>query len=151
MTYELVVRSRRRFAFIPHDLRYFQDHFVCQPMSTDWEVPPVQVIGKSYKSADFVSWMQRAPVVSPRAKAALANVRSGLIEFLPFHPIKGVEHFAINVLSLDDRKPIHKTHPQSVIFVNDDFGRILRDNALSGVELADPTDEISRRSSAASM
>ena len=145
VTYELVINPRRRFAFIPHDLRYFQDHFVCEPMGSDWKAPPVTITGKSYKSADFVVWMQRAPIVSPRAKDTLGRLCSGLVEFLPFHAIKGIEHFAMNVLSRDRQTPIYKVDPQSVVFVSDEFGKLLRDHELSGAELANPSDNIGQK------
>jgi len=145
MNYELVIRSHRRPSFVPHDLRYFNTHFVCQPMRTDWHIPPAELIGKSYKAPDFVLWMQRAPVISLRAKEVLDGLCVGLVEFLPFHSIKSKPYFAANVLSLDSQKAIHKTDPQGLVFVNSEFGALLRDHALSGVELADPGDEINRR------
>jgi hypothetical protein len=145
MKYKLVPQSRRRFSFIPHDLSYFHSHFICEPMSDCWHLPPVMRHGTSYRAADFVLWMLRAPVVSERAKDALSQLCADLVEFLPFHPIKGAAYFTVNVLSRDDRHPICKTDPGSVVFVDERFGAIVRDYGLSGVALADPSIEIGPR------
>jgi len=114
-------------------------------MKASWELPKVTPLGTSYRSADFVPWMLRAPVVSMRAKDALSELCTGLVEFLPFHPIKGVPYFAVNVLSRDEQMPIHKTDPSSVPLVDDRFGEIVRECRLSGVALADPANDIGRR------
>ena len=114
-------------------------------MASHWEIPPVTIIGKSHKSADFVLWMQTAPIVSTKAKEALESLYSDLLEFLPFHSVRGVPHFAMNVLCCDSRKPIHKADLHSAIFVNDEFGGVLKDRQLSGVELADPSENIGRK------
>lgn len=145
MKYELVIRSRRRPGFIPHDLRYFQTHFVCQPMSADWIVPPAELVGKSYKAPDFVLWIGFAPVVSDLARNVLSPLCEGLVEFLPFHPIKSKPYFVMNVLNLDPRKSVHRAGPLSAVFVDSEFGALVRDHALSGVELGDPDDDIDRR------
>ncbi|MGZ3173512.1 MAG: hypothetical protein ACXWJC_10835 [Croceibacterium sp.] len=145
MKFELAPQLNRRFSFIPDDLRYFKTHFVCEPMAYSWELPPVTPDGTSYKAADFVLWMIRAPVISERAKDALSNLCAGLVEFLPFHPIKGRPYFAVNMLNRDDRQPIYKTDPESVAFVDERFGAVVRDFKLSGVALADPANDINRR------
>lgn len=116
-------RGDKRFAFIPCDLRYFRTHFVCQPMLEMWCPPPVHKQGTSYEAADFVSWMLRAPVVSARAKDALGPICGSLVEFLPFHAIKGSAIWAINVLSRDPRAPIFKTQMDSVVSVMSGLAR----------------------------
>lgn len=145
MRYEIFPESARRFAFIPDDLRYFHNRFVCEPMAHTWEIPPAKPEGKSYKAADFVSWMLCAPVISTRAKHALEGVFAGLVEFLPFHAIRGDPYFAVNVLNTDPQAPIHKPDPQSVPLVDESVGAIIRDCKLSGVALADPQKDIMRR------
>ena len=145
MKYELVPQSTRRFSFIPDDLRYFKDHFVCEQMSDTWKLPPASAHGRSYKAADFVVWMLSAPVVSKRAKDVIGDLCGELLEFLPFHSIKGAPYFAINVLNQDTGQPIYKTDPHSVVFVDEQFGTLIRDCKLSGVALADPLKEIGRR------
>jgi hypothetical protein len=145
MKYELVPVSARRFCFIPADLRYFSTHFVCEPMLTFWQLPAVATYGRSYKAADFVLWMLRAPVVSQRAKDALSGLCHGLVEFLPFHPIRGAPFFAVNVLNRDERQPIYKASTDGVVLVDDRFGAVVRDSALTGAALADPSNDIGRR------
>ena len=145
MKYELVPQSQRRTSFIPHDLRYFDRHFNRAPMGDAWELPPVSVHGKIYKAADFVVWMLRAPVVSQKAKDALEALLAGSVEFLPFHSIKGASYFAVNVLSHDDRDPIYKPNAGSVPLVDERVGAVIRDHGLSGVALADPSNNIGRR------
>lgn len=145
MQYEICSDTTRRFFFIPDDLRYFKKHFICEPLSSDWEVPPVRILGKSYAAADFVSWMACAPVISENAKCSLEEICSGLVEFLPFHAIKGKPYFAMNVLSQNPKAPIHKPGPNSVPLVDERFGAVVRDRALSGVALADPAICIGRR------
>jgi hypothetical protein len=143
--YELVPLSNRRFSFLVDDLRYFNTHFVCEPMGKTWQLPPVTPYGTSYEAADFVHWMHRAPVVSERAKDALSELCENIVEFLPFHPIKGRPFFAMNVLCRDDAQPIYKTNPESVVFVDERFGEVVRNSGLSGVALAEPTNDIGRR------
>ena len=114
-------------------------------MSDGWCMPPAELLAKSYKAPDFVGWMVTAPVMSLRAKDVLCGLCEGLVEFLPFHPIKGKLYFALNVLNLDPQKPIYKADPHSAVFVDREFGDLVRDHALSGVELGDPGDDIDRR------
>lgn len=145
MKYELCPQSKRRFSFIPHDLRYFSANFRCEPMASSWRLPPVTPHGVSYKAADFVSWMLRAPVISERAKAALEPLWEGSVEFLPFHSIKGAPYFAVNVVSRDNEGPIFKDGPDGVVFVDERTGGLIRDHRLTGVALADPANDIGRR------
>ena len=114
-------------------------------MAMAWAIPPAKPYGKSYKAADFVAWALRAPIVSKRAKYALEGICTDLVEFLPFHEIKGDPYFAINVLNLNPNAPIHKPKPQGVPLVDERFAVIIRDCGLSGVALADPRNSIGRR------
>jgi hypothetical protein len=143
--YELVPLGNRRFAFIPHDLRYFEKHFRCEPMANGWKLPPVTSTGASYKPADFVLWMLRAPIVSGRAKEALQGLCEDLVEFLPFHPIKSTSLYAVNVLTRDSGQPIFKEGPDSLVFVDERIGEVIRDQRLTGVALADPAIGTARR------
>jgi len=145
MNYELVIRAKKRFNFIPKDLRYFDDHFVCRGMSETWEVPPAVENGKSYPVPDFVLWMLRAPLVSERAKDCLSGLCEADVEFLPFHKAKGKNIYAMNVLSTDSKRAVFKQTPKSVVLVDERFGAIMRDNRLTGAELADPNDDVDRK------
>jgi hypothetical protein len=145
MRYELVPQSERRFRFIPSDLSYFHCHFICEAMAHAWELPSVTLDGTSYKATDFVSWMLRAPVVSEKAKNAMAGICEGLVEFLPFHPVKGRAYWAVNVLNRDPQQPIYKHAAHSVVFVDGRFGATIREQCLDGVALADPSNDITRR------
>lgn len=145
MIYELVCMTKGRVFFIPEDLRYFKNHFVCQNMEDNWEIPPVKMVGVSGKAPDFVSWMGCAPVISEKATDLLYPICQDLVEFLPFHQIREKKYFAVNVLSRDSRKAVFKKSPLSAVFVRDSFGEILRDNGLTGVALADPSDNIGKK------
>jgi hypothetical protein len=145
MVYELVIMTNGRISFVPEDLRYFDNHFVCKSMADYWEIPPAKIIGTSGKMPDFVSWMLRAPVISERARDNLANICDGLVEFLPFHNVKNRKNFAVNVLNLDSGREIFKKFPSSAVFVRKGFGEVVRDNGLTGVELADPNDDIGKK------
>jgi hypothetical protein len=145
MKYELVIVSNKRISFSPIDLTYFRYNFICESLRNKWTIPPVTVLGKSYKAADFVLWMQRAPVISEKAKDALSDICGDLVEFLPFHAIKGKSYFVLNVLNMKDSEVIFKKSPNSVIFVTEEFGDILIDKSLTGAVLADPDDDIDRK------
>lgn len=97
----LVLSGKKYLGLIPHDLGYFRDHFNGAPMSTGWRPPPITISGKSKKLPDFISWMVGAPVVSEKAMLALAPVLNGLVQFFPFHEIKGKEFYAMNVLQVE--------------------------------------------------
>src|SRR2546427_2089610 len=86
----------------PHDLDYFQTHFVGEAMATKWRPPPVTIQGKSKRLTDFVSWMHQAPVCSERAKDSLEPVIGDSVEFLRLVEIRGKPYYAINVLKLVD-------------------------------------------------
>ena len=145
MKYELVIGTKGRVSFVPDDLRYFNDHFICERMAYDWEIPPAKMIGKSGKTADFVSWMLRAPVISEKARKCLAETCGELVEFLPFHSIKNQKYYVMNVLNRDMSRPVFKTDKSSVVYVDEIFGSIIRDNFLTGVHLADPDSDIGRK------
>jgi hypothetical protein len=145
MRYELCPLGKRRFAFIPDKLSYFGTHFQCEPMADGWNIPLVTLSGTSYKAADFVHWMLCAPVISERAQEALKELCEGLVEFLPFHAIKGVPYYAVNVLNRDYRQPIFKEDADSVPLVDERIGEVIRDHRLTGVALADPANNIGRR------
>jgi len=146
MKFEIFPISTKRYcSFIPHDLRYFHTHFICDSMAETWEMPPAELYAKSYKPGDFVSWMLKAPVISVRAKEALESICKGLVEFLPFHSIRGKAFFAVNVLCRDPEMPIFKPGLNEVPLVDERFGAVLRDHRLTGIALADPANNIMRR------
>ncbi len=145
MIYLLQPVSNKRFSYIPDDLRYIHTHFIGKAMADDWELPPVTVNGKSYKVSDFVGWMLRAPIISERARSALANICDGLVEFLRWYDIKKKPYYAMNVLSFDQSMPIHKRDAMSKIYVDERFGAVLRDHNLTGVALANTDDSITMR------
>lgn len=92
--------GNKYLGLIPHDLVYFQTHFIGEPMPEDWTLPPVEISGKSKKLGDFVIWMLTAPVVSEKAKNVLESAFKSELQFLPFHSIKGKLYFAMNVTCL---------------------------------------------------
>ena len=114
-------------------------------MAGSWELPPVTPHGVSYKAADFVLWMLRAPVVSERARAALESPLEGLVEFLPFHSVRRAPYYAVNVLARDDRAAIFKDDPKGVVLVDERVGEVIREHSLTGAALADPSNAIGGR------
>ncbi len=144
MIYELCYYSKKRLSLIPHDLRYFNTHFNCRSLQSEWEVPPVTIYPKSYKVADFVGWMLMAPVVSDRTKQIITSALKVEVEFLPFHSLKGRPYYAMNVMSLDPTSAIFKKTTGSVVYVSDEFGDMACDAKLTGLVLADPDAENGR-------
>ena len=142
--YELVIRGNKRLCFIPHDLRYFDDHFVCERMKSNWGVPPAKIIRGNSSICDFVLWMLRAPIITERVLAYLRDYCQNDVEFLPFHDVKETKLFAVNVLTRDSSRMMFKKDINSVVYVNDNFGNLARNHRFSGIELADPTSNISK-------
>jgi hypothetical protein len=81
---------------------YWGTHFIGQPMSESWPLPPLKVLGKSKKLPDFVGWMLRVPVVSQRAMESLKPVVTDNVQFLRFHDLRGKPYYAMNVLRVED-------------------------------------------------
>ena len=128
MTREIwVLRAadKRNLSLIPHDLNYFQAHFVGKPMANDWKPPLVKISGKSLRLRDFVSWMIQSPVVSERAKACLEPLIHSYVEFLPLVELKGTVYYAMNVLKLVDC--LDRTQTE-MLCSSDDSNRILSVN-----------------------
>jgi hypothetical protein len=98
--WKLVGGGNRYIGLIPHELAYFQTHFIGRPMPIDWVPPPVTISGKSKKLSDFVIWMLTAPVVSEKARIALESAFNDYVQFLPFHHIKDKPYFVMNVTCL---------------------------------------------------
>ena len=92
--------DKGNLSLIPHDLDYFQNHFVGKAMTEQWNPPPVKISGKSLRLRDFVSWMVQAPVISERAKVSLQPVLGEHVEFLPLLKLRGIPYYAVNVLEL---------------------------------------------------
>jgi len=83
-------------------LDFFGDHFVGRPMAAAWTPPTISARGGRRRTPDFVSWMLSAPVISGRAKEALAALLAPHAEILPLPAIHGHELHAVNVLRLVD-------------------------------------------------
>lgn len=100
--WRLFIDADRYISFIPHDLHYFTDRFCCRSLINGWEPPPVTINGRSKPLADFVSWMNRAPIVSERTMKLIENLVGSDVEFLPFHKLKNKGYYAMNVLRCED-------------------------------------------------
>jgi hypothetical protein len=98
----LYIGGKKRLTVTPHNLDYFQTHFVGKPMKKNWQTPPVEIRGKSLRLKDFVGWMTKAPVCSERAKHCLEPIIGEYAEFLPLIKIRGKMHYAINVVKMVD-------------------------------------------------
>ena len=99
--WRLHICGNKYLGLIPHDLDYFQTHFVGKTMPEDWPPPPIELSGKSKKIPDFMSWMTSAPVISEKAKLALEPILNGYAQFLPFLDIKGKKFYAMNVTHVE--------------------------------------------------
>lgn len=140
--YQLVIRGNKRLSLIPHDLRYFNNHFVCQRMASSWKAPPAKILGNSNKLCDFILWMLRAPIVTEKVIEILDRHCKGSVEFLPFMKIKGSDVYALNILSNDPADMLFKPDPKSVVYANSDFGNLAVRHGFTGIELADPASNI---------
>jgi hypothetical protein len=155
-------------SFIPHDLSFFEKRFECKPLRGSWEIPPANVLGRSKPAKDFISWMNKAPVVSQRTRELVHNLVDEDVEFLPFHELDGKPYSVMNVLRCEDYldmersdltqfrerfvfggklpdriPPIFKCPGQwNYVFVTSAFGELMVTHKLRGAALADPTEPL---------
>jgi hypothetical protein len=78
------------------------ENFSGHSMPDDWELPPLEILGKSKKLGDFVGWRLDIPVVSERAKAVLQPLLGDDVQFLRFHDLRNKPYYAMNVLRIED-------------------------------------------------
>lgn len=138
-SYELATHDVGGIYFIPDNLFFFHDHFVCEPMMTSWQAPPFRPVRKRAKPADFSSWMLAAPVVRERVREILDSVCGDDLEFLPFYTTpRGEELFAMNVLTSDCSRPVFKKARLGPVYVRQQFGVLAVEHEFTGLALADP-------------
>jgi len=106
--WELQATGNNNLGVAPGDLRYFHDHFVGTPMVSEWELPPLEILGKKKKLRDFVSWSAQAPLVSLKAKKLIEELCGDDVELLQFHDLNGKPYFALNVLRVEDYVDLRK-------------------------------------------
>lgn len=104
------------------DLDYFQDHFIGKRLIENWNPPDINVLGKSKKLKDVISWMHKAPVLSERAKDILAPLISPYAEFLPLIVLYGNNYYALNVVNLVECLDYERSE---ILFAPDEPSRIL--------------------------
>jgi hypothetical protein len=137
--YEIQSRDIGGLYFRANEAFYFQDHFVCIPMIKSWQVPPISVIRRRQRAADFSSWSLSAPVVTERICDILSDLRVDCVEFLPFYITERDQKlFAINVLTTDPSKLLFKRHPKGLVYVQSKFCGIAVKHQFTGLDLADP-------------
>jgi hypothetical protein len=119
--WRLAFCSNKTFSLIPHDLDYFNKHFVGKRLPKRWTPPPIEISGKSYKPRDFVGWMLSAPVVSERAKEVLLPLVSNFAEFRFLTEFKGKNYFCMNVYFTADCLDLNAS---DILFSPDDPKRI---------------------------
>jgi hypothetical protein len=90
----------RLVGFLP-DNDYWERNFYGSPMDDQWELPPLEILGKSKKLGDFVGWMLKAPIVSDRARTVLEPVVGSDAQFVRFHELGGRRYYGINVLRIE--------------------------------------------------
>ena len=91
------------------DLNYFKTHFVGESMKATWVPPQFEIIGKSKKLRDFVSWMLQAPVISERAKIALEPLVGRYAEILPLTQLRNRMFYGVNVTKFIDCLDLEKS------------------------------------------
>lgn len=70
------------------DLLYFSSHFVTECLPDDWKSPDYEILGKSKKVPDYISWSTGAPLVTERFANELTPWVGEYIQLLPFGVIK---------------------------------------------------------------
>ena len=98
----LSAEANHRLVLQPHDLTYFQEYFVAKPIADTWKPPPVKIHGKTLPIRDFVQWSTSAPVISEKAREALASLVTEHCEILPFIQLRKQQYYALNVLTFLD-------------------------------------------------
>jgi hypothetical protein len=86
--------------YIP-DNDYWMRNFGGRLMQADWELPPLDIHGKSKKLGDFVGWSLQAPIVSERARDVLEPIVGDAVQFVRFHELRGKPYYGINVLRVE--------------------------------------------------
>ena len=125
----LLATGKDNLGVSPVDLTWFCDRFDAKPMDEDWQPLPLELIHKSKKLRDFVSWMICAPLVSQRARDAIEALCPGAVQFLPFHALKGKPYFAMNVLQTAEVLDFEA----SDVLRSDDTGEVFHVNACAFV------------------
>ena len=115
-------------SLIPHDLDYFQTHFIGKPMKQKWQPPPVTIHGKSLRLKDFIGWMTRSPVCSERARQCLEPVIGSFAEFLPLVELRGKPYYALNVLKMVDCLDLNRSE---VVYFDHEPKRIMEINTYA--------------------
>jgi hypothetical protein len=85
---------------LPND-DYWERYFCGRFMPADWQLPPLEILGKSKKLGDYVGWMLQAPIVSDRARNVLEPTVGTDVQFVPFHDLRGEPFFGMNVLRVE--------------------------------------------------
>jgi hypothetical protein len=88
---------------------YFRRNFIGQSIGQDWQSPPIDVLYKKKRLRDFVHLSGSVPVISQKAKDALAPFIASECEILPLLELRGKPFYAINVLNVIDCLDIEKS------------------------------------------
>jgi hypothetical protein len=166
----LHILANKYRSFIPSDLRFFHENFICEPIGDSWQRPPYYQDNKRLPLADIMSWMLHVPILSEKAARMFSHSHAS-VELLPFDEIDNEPYFALNCLTcidiIDfDRScdilefgPIYfRSIPRNVpsifqckdsdgtpagqIFVSFEFAQMIRKSGLTGAEYIDPATEI---------
>lgn len=113
--WQIEMLSNGYLSLIPHDLTYFNCHFIGVKLSSEWIPPPTKIAGKSLKVRDMVSWMSKAPVISERMKVLLQDLCGESVQFLKFHDLKSKPYYVMNVLAVvEDIIDVENSEPRYV-------------------------------------
>ena len=81
-------------------ITYFSNHFIGKKMPDEWSPPAYEILGKSKKIPDYISWVIGAPLIVERFANAIQHWEGSYIQLLPFGQIKNKRIFALNVIKV---------------------------------------------------
>jgi hypothetical protein len=100
----LAAGSDKEYVYLQGYIRdhaYWERYFHAESMPEDWELPPLEILGKSKKLGDCVGWMLQAPIVSERARTVLEPIVGADVQFVRFHDLRGKPYYGMNVLRVE--------------------------------------------------
>lgn len=83
------------------DFVYLSKNFAGKPMPENWELPKLEILGKSKKLGDCVGWILETSIVSARAREVFEPLVGNNVQFMRFHDLHGRPYFAMNVLRVE--------------------------------------------------
>lgn len=132
--YKLAVASDRSIVLRAR-LSWIEQHFDGKSLKDYWQPPLLMLLNKAKPLKDFIAFDLKAPVVSDRARVALAPLIGPYCECLPLINIEGIDYYAVNTLTVCDCVDLARS---DILYSPDDPQRILTVNRYAFVETAVP-------------